>query len=42
MFITPEQEYAADVNNDDTIDILDAVLIQKYSADNISEFPKKA
>ena len=37
-----EQLAAADVNNDEVADILDAAEIQKFAAGKITEFKKKA
>ena len=40
--LTPEQINVADVNGDSIADVLDAALVQKYAAEKITEFPKKA
>ena len=37
-----EQLYAGDVNGDNVVDILDAADVQKYAAEKLAEFKKKA
>ena len=36
------QKYAADVNDDGNIDVLDAMDIQKFVSSKITEFKKKS
>ena len=40
--LTDEQLYVADVNDDGQVDVIDAMQIQKYSVEKITEFDKKA